>query len=64
MSEQAARRFVSKACEGERCFCGKAAEHKVEEAILPGDPYPFRHPLTSYVCNRHFCEIMGPAAKP
>jgi len=54
--------FVSSACGGERCFCGVPAEHKVEETIFSDDPIPDRHPLTSYVCHRHFVEIMGPAA--
>lgn len=48
--------------EGERCFCGKAAAHKVEEVVFADDPQPIRHPLTSNVCHEHFREIMGPAA--
>jgi hypothetical protein len=48
--------------EGERCFCGKPAAHKVEEVDFADDPQPIRHPLTSYVCREHFREIMGPAA--
>lgn len=54
-------RLVSRCCEGELCFCGQPAEHKVEETIFDDDPIPHRHPLTRYVCHKHFCEIMGPA---
>lgn len=57
------RTFVSACCEGERCHCGKPAEHKVEETIFYDDPRLIRHPLTSYICHAHFCEIMGPAAE-
>ncbi len=52
--------FVSATCQGERCFCGAPASHKVEEAIAYDDPNPNRHPLTSYVCRSHFRAIMGP----
>jgi hypothetical protein len=55
-------RFVSSACLGERCFCGAPGEHKVEETIQFDDPFPQRHPFTAYVCHRHFCQFMGPAA--
>lgn len=55
--------FVSGSCEGEKCYCGKPAEHKVEETIFHDDPVPTRNPLTSYICHEHFCEIMGPAAR-
>lgn len=65
-------RFVSVCCEGERCHCGAPAEHKVEETIFSDDPtgtmkmgghtFPARHPLTSYICHKHFREIMGPMA--
>lgn len=54
--------FVSICCEGERCFCGAQAEHKVEETIFDDDPHPIRHGLTRYICHAHFREIMGPAA--
>lgn len=57
------RPFVSSSCEGEKCFCGQIAEHKVEETIFHDDPVPNRHPLTSYICHHHFVEIMGTAAK-
>jgi hypothetical protein len=49
-----ADRFISACCEGETCICGQPAEHKIEEAVLPDDPLPDRHPLTSYVCHLHF----------
>lgn len=54
--------FVSGYCEGERCYCGAPAEHKVEEVIFDDDPVPIRHGLTRYICHQHFREIMGPAA--
>lgn len=57
-----AKPFVSGCCEGERCYCGEPAEHKVEETIFFDDPVKNRHPLTRYVCHPHFREIMGPAA--
>ena len=56
------RPFVSACCDGERCFCGAPAEHKVCEAIFFDDPSRFRHELTSYICHEHFRQIMGPAA--
>jgi hypothetical protein len=57
-----AKPFVSLSCGGERCSCGQPAEHKVEEVIFADDPLPNRHPLTAYICHRHFKVIMGPAA--
>lgn len=54
--------FVSASCEGEKCFCGDHAEHKVEETIFADDPLQQRHPLTAYVCHKHFRATMGPAA--
>ncbi|MGY8665719.1 hypothetical protein Q3C01_25630 [Bradyrhizobium sp. UFLA05-109] len=45
-------------CDGERCFCGEPAAHKVEEVVFADDPQPIRHPLTSYVCREHFRQIM------
>ena len=54
--------FVSICCEDEICYCGSPAEHKVEEVIFHDDPLQHRHPLTRYVCHRHFRGIMGPAA--
>lgn len=54
--------FVSVICQGEQCYCGAPAEHKVEQVIFHDDPTPHRHPLTRYVCHPHFREIMGPAA--
>lgn len=50
--------FVSACCKGEKCYCGKPAEHKVEETIFHDDPNSIRHPYTSYICHDHFCEIM------
>lgn len=54
--------FVSACCDGEKCWCGAPAEHKVEETILPDDPMPNRHGLSAYVCHDHFRQTMGPAA--
>jgi hypothetical protein len=54
--------FVSGACKGELCWCGKDASHKVEETIFDDDPRWARHPLTRYICHDHFVELMGPAA--
>jgi hypothetical protein len=51
--------FVSECCQGERCHCGEPAEHKVEETIFHDDPIQSRHPLTAYICHKHFREIMG-----
>ena len=51
-------RFVSLSCQGERCWCGRTAEHKIEETIFADDPMPNRHPLTAYVCHGHFHELM------
>jgi hypothetical protein len=50
----------SKACIGERCFCGLPAAKKVGEEILFDDPNPDRHNLTRYVCARHYAQLMGP----
>ncbi len=54
--------FVSGCCEGEKCFCGAPAAHKIEETIFHDDPVPHRHPLTAYICHEHFRMVMGPAA--
>lgn len=51
--------FVSKGCDGERCFCGEPAAAKVAEELAWDDPTGFRHPLTQYVCRPHFVQIMG-----
>lgn len=53
------KRFVSGSCGGERCWCGRPAEHKVEETIFHDDPVPARHPLMSYICHEHFVQLMG-----
>lgn len=39
------------------------ATHKVEEEIFSDDTNPIRHPLTQYICCRHFVMLMGLAAK-
>lgn len=52
--------FVSKTCEGELCsVCRAPAKHKMEETIAFDDPNPARHPLTAYVCRKHFNFIMN-----
>lgn len=50
--------FVSGCCEGEHCYCGMPATRKVEEVVFHDDPYPFRHPKTTYLCQEHFDIIM------
>jgi hypothetical protein len=52
--------FISGACDGESCRCGKPVRHKIEETILFDDPMPGRHPLTTYVCHECFTQLMGP----
>lgn len=52
--------FISRCCEGEKCsVCGNHATNKLEETIFDDDPYPMRHPLTAYVCKKHFRMIVG-----
>lgn len=55
--------FVSACCQGERCYCGAPAEHKVEETIFHDDPHQHRHPFTTYICHEHFVQLIGPAAE-
>lgn len=52
--------FVSKFVKGEKCFCGQPAAHKLEEVVQSDDPFKMRHPLTAFVCEKHFAQIMGP----
>jgi hypothetical protein len=64
--------FVALSCDGERCgfeetissnvviLCDQPAEHKVEETIFRDDPVQERHPLTCYLCHKHFRALMGP----
>jgi hypothetical protein len=54
--------FVSQSCQGEKCFCGDKATHKLGEEIMHDDPIPYRHNLTAYVCCRHFQMVLGQAA--
>lgn len=49
----------SKACIGEKCWCGAPAAKKVGEEILFDDPIPTRHNLTTYVCAAHYAQMMG-----
>ena len=52
--------FVSGSCQGEVCsVCGKNATNKLEETIFWDDPNKMRHPLTAYVCRKHFRMIVG-----
>lgn len=55
--------FISESCEGEKCYCGKPATHKVGEEIFHDDPNPERHNFTRYVCCEHFVLIFGKVAK-
>lgn len=73
---QLVTRFPSACCEGESCWCGEPASHKVEETVFdddwsraddgPNSSMPRgmrgRHPLTAYVCHDHFVQMMGSAA--
>lgn len=47
----------SRYCHGETCRCGADAFHKVEEVVFDDDPYPYRHPLTAYVCPACFSSL-------
>lgn len=74
---QLVTRFPSACCEGERCWCGEPASHKVAEVVFDDDwsraddgpnghmprEQRGRHELTAYLCSAHFVGIMGPAAK-
>ena len=51
----------SRACVGEKCWCGAAAAKKIGEEILFDDPMPTRHNLTAYVCASHYAQMMGRA---
>ena len=57
MSEST-EKFVSACCHGETCKCGIPAEHKIEEVIFHDDPNPIRHPMTAYVCDACFQNVM------
>lgn len=50
----------SRACVGEKCWCGAPAAKKVGEEVLFDDQEPHRHNLTSYVCAEHYAQLMGP----
>jgi hypothetical protein len=51
--------WKSKYTNGEKCRCGDDAIAKVGEEILHDDPFPNRHNLTAYVCEKHFRELFG-----
>jgi hypothetical protein len=54
--------FVSKYCGDQKCHvegCDDPARHKVEEVVFYDDPFQSRHPLTAYICSKHFRLIMG-----
>lgn len=58
--------YVSTSCVGEYCGiegCGLDATHKIGEEISNDDPNRERHNLTSYICCRHYQEILGEAAE-
>lgn len=47
-------------CDGETCaLCSAEAVAKISEEIACDDPFPDRHPLTSYLCRMHFRLVMG-----
>jgi hypothetical protein len=58
--------FVSRYCKGEKCsMCWKQetklapATHKISEQIFDDDPNRNRHPLTLYICDKHFNSIFA-----
>lgn len=51
------RHVPIESAEGEHCFCGQPASHKVEEVTDQA-----RHPFTRYVCCKHFAALMGKVA--
>lgn len=59
--------FVSRSCAGETCrfgsglndACGQDASHKVEESVFHDEPNTIRHPMTAYLCCRHYSLVMG-----
>ena len=58
--------YVLDSCEGEPCsVCHEPAKHKVEEVIDVFDKAGqiVRHPMTAYLCCKHFGDIMGNWAK-
>lgn len=54
--------FVSASCGGEVCrfgsglndTCEADATHKIEETVFHDDPHHVRHPMTAYLCCRHY----------
>jgi len=55
--------FISSTCEGEKCFCGEPATHKIGEEIPHDDPSQMRHNYTAYVCCEHFRQLFGEAVQ-
>lgn len=53
-------KFISASCKGELCKCGKLSAAKISEEIFHDDPNPFRHPLSVYVCEECFDNLMSP----
>lgn len=47
-------RFVSGSCQGERCWCGAPAEHKVAEVVQHDDPRMAPQAITPYPGARPF----------
>lgn len=67
---------MSKYCVGRKCdICHAPAKHKVEEVLFDDDPTVkvevspgifslARHPLTAYLCDKHFYFVMGEFNNP
>jgi hypothetical protein len=63
--------WTSKFCKGVGCHfnifeadgtsnrCGKPAVMKVGEEIFDDDPFPHRHNLTAYICEKHAHLLLG-----
>lgn len=43
--------------------CKRPATHKVEETVFHDDPDQNRHPLTAYLCEKHFRMVVGGVKK-
>lgn len=62
--------YIPESSVGEKCSCGKPANHKVEEVLDYGVfesiedmiSTGVRHPLTTYLCCSCFSALMGPTA--
>ena len=57
MEETKDYKTTSDCCNGEKCYCGLPAKHKIEEVIF--DDMQPRHPYNNYVCDEHFMKALG-----